>query len=166
MAHDEELTHDEQLKTINDIIKATRFATVTTRTADGDLVSRPLAVLDRDFDGTVWFFTQDPSPKTRDIAEDPQVNVSFGDGKSYLSLAGTASVERNQIRIDQLWNPMVEAWFENGREDPTVALLRVDATSAEFWAIDKPGVVRAFEIAKAIVTKQTPDVGENRTVSL
>jgi len=61
---------------------------------------------------------------------------------------------------------MVEAWFENGREDPTVALLRVDARSAEFWAIDKPGIVRAFEVAKALVTKTTPDVGENKTVSL
>jgi len=65
-----------------------------------------------------------------------------------------------------LWNPMAEAWFENGREDPTVALLRVDARSAEYWSSDKPGIVRAFEIAKAVVTKSAPDVGENRTVAL
>jgi general stress protein 26 len=61
---------------------------------------------------------------------------------------------------------MAEAWFEEGRQDPTVALLRVDARNAEYWSSDKPGIVRAFEIAKAIVTKQQPDVGDNRTVSL
>ena len=160
------MTTNDDLDTIRSIIADTTIAVLTTRSPGGELHSRPLAALDYPFEGTLWFFTQDPSPKTRDIADDPQVNVSFTDGKSYLSLAGTASVERNQTRIDQLWNPMVEAWFDNGRDDPSVALLRVDATSAEFWAINKPGVVRAFEIAKAIVTKTTPDVGENRTVSL
>lgn len=160
------MTHDEELKTINDIIKATRFATVTTRTADGELVSRPLAVLDREFDGTVWFFTQDPSPKTDDIAGDPHVNVAYADGASAVSLSGTAAVDRDQARIDEFWNPWAEAWFEGGRQDPTVALLRVDATSAEYWHIDKPAVVRGFEVVKALVTRSAPDVGESRTVEL
>lgn len=160
------MTHDEELKTINDIIKATRFATVTTRTADGDLVSRPLAVLDREFDGTVWFFTQDPSPKTDDIAGDPHVNVAYADGASAVSLSGTAAVDRDQARIDEFWNPWAEAWFEGGRQDPTVALLRVDATSAEYWHIDKPAVVRGFEVVRALVTRSAPDVGESRTVEL
>ncbi|MBN9240454.1 MAG: hypothetical protein BGO97_12130 [Micrococcales bacterium 70-64] len=160
------MTHDEELTTINDIIKATRFATVTTRTRDGDLVSRPLAVLPHDFDGTVWFFTQDPSPKTDDIAGDPHVNVAYADGASVVSLSGTARVDRDQARIDQFWNPWAEAWFEGGRQDPSVALLRVDATSAEFWHIDKPAVVRGFEVVKALITKSAPDVGESRTVEL
>jgi general stress protein 26 len=160
------MTHDEELETINHIISSTRFATVTTRTADGDLVSRPLAVLDREFDGTVWFFTQDPSPKTDDVAADPHVNVAYADGASVVSLAGTATVDRDQARIDEFWNPWAEAWFEGGRQDPTVALLRVQATSAEYWHIDKPGLVRGFEVVKALVTGGTPDVGESRTVEL
>ena len=156
----------EDIETIRTIVTGAKIAVLTTHSRSGELHSRPLAILGSEFEGTLWFFTQHPSPKTDDIASDPQVNVALTDGKSYLSLAGTASVDHNPTRIDQLWNPMVEAWFENGREDPTVALLRVDTTSAEFWAIDKPGIVRAFEIAKALVTKTAPDVGENRTVSL
>ena len=160
------MTHDEELETINHIITSTRFATVTTRTADGDLVSRPLAVLDRKFDGTVWFFTQDPSPKTDDIARDAHVNVAYADGASVVSLSGTATVDRDQARIDEFWNPWAEAWFDGGRQDPTVALLRIEATSAEYWHIDKPAVVRGFEVIKALVTRKAPDVGENRTVEL
>jgi general stress protein 26 len=160
------MTHDEELETINRIMKATRFATITTHSADGSLYSRPLAVLDRDFDGTVWFFTQDPSPKTEDVAFDPHVNVAYVDGASHISLAGTASVDRDQARIDEFWNPWAEAWFDGGRQDPAVALLRVDATSAEYWHIDKPAVVRGFEVIKALVTRTAPDVGESRTVDL
>jgi general stress protein 26 len=156
----------DDLSVIDDIIKGTRFATVTTRTADGDLVSRPLAVLDREFDGVVWFFTQDPSPKTEDISRDPHVNVAYVDGASVVSLAGTATVDRDQARIDEFWNAWAEAWFEGGRQDPSVALLRVEATSAEYWHIDKPAVVRGIEVAKALLTRSAPNVGESRTVEL
>lgn len=160
------MTHDEELETINHIMKSTRFATVTTRSADGSLYSRPLAVLDRDFDGTVWFFTQDPSPKTDDVRHDEHVNVAYADGASHISLAGTATVDRDPARIDEFWNPWAEAWFEGGREDPSVALLRVEATSAEYWHVDKPAVLRGLEVIKALVTRTAPDVGESRTVDL
>jgi len=160
------MTDDTDLETIRSIIDAAKVAVLTTTSPSGELHSRPLAVLDGVFEGSIWFFTQDPSPKSEDIAANPEVNVAYADGKGYLSIAGTATIEHNPTRIDQLWNPMAEAWFENGRDDPSVALLRVDARSAEYWSSDKPGVVRAFEIAKAIITKSQPDVGENRTVSL
>ena len=160
------MTDDTDLETIRSIIDAAKVAVLTTTSPSGELHSRPLAVLDDVFEGSIWFFTQDPSPKSEDIAANPEVNVAYADGKGYLSIAGTATIEHNPTRIDQLWNPMAEAWFENGRDDPSVALLRVDARSAEYWSSDKPGVVRAFEIAKAIITKSQPDVGETRTVSL
>jgi general stress protein 26 len=114
----------------------------------------------------LWFFTEDPSPKTDDVRQDPEVNVSVADGKGYLSLSGRATVERDQARIDKLWNPFAEAWFELGREDPSVALLRIDVVSAEYWSDDKPKIVQAFEVVKGIVTKKQPDVGESHTVAL
>ena len=160
------MTHNDDLETVNKIIKGTRFATVTTRDQSGSLVSRPLAVLERDFDGTVWFFTQDPSPKTADVAGDPHVNVAYVDGASVVSLAGTASIDRDPARIDEFWNPWAEAWFEGGRQDPTVALLKVEGESVEFWHVDKPAVLRAFEVAKGIITSDAPDVGESRTIDL
>ena len=139
---------------------------MTTIGADGELHSRPLAILEDDFEGTVWFFTQDPSPKTEEIASHPEVNVAVGDDKGYLSLSGTASIDHDQARIDKYWNPYAEAWFEQGRTDPSVALLRVDVSSAEIWDTDRPPVVKAFETLKGIVTKTPPDVGENTTVQI
>jgi general stress protein 26 len=157
---------DDDLSTISAILRAARFATVTTRGAHGALHSRPLALLDDEFEGTLWFFTQDPSEKTAEIAKHSEVNVAVGDGKGYLSLAGTASIDRDQERIDRFWNSYAEAWFEQGRTDPTVALLRVDVDTAEIWDTDKPAVVKAFELVKGILTKSAPDVGETSTVTL
>ncbi|MEP6843262.1 MAG: pyridoxamine 5'-phosphate oxidase family protein [Pseudolysinimonas sp.] len=159
------MTDDDDMTTISTILKAARFATVTTQATDGTLHSRPLAIIDDDFDGTLWFFTQDPSPKTTEISDHPNVNVAVGDGKGYLSLSGGASVDRDQARIDRYWNPFAEAWFEGGRSDPSVALLRVDVATAEVWDTDKPAVVKAFETLKGLATKTPPDVGDSTTVT-
>jgi general stress protein 26 len=154
------------LDVILGIMKGSRFATVTTRGEGGHLFSRPLAVLDHDFDGTVWFFTPDPSPKTREIAADPHVNVAYSDGASHVSLSGEARVVRDAALIDRFWNPWAESWFEGGRRDPSVALLQVEGDTVEYWHVDKPAVLRAVEVAKALVTRTAPDVGESRTIEV
>src|SRR5690349_13559364 len=81
---------DSELDIVQKILKAGRTASVTTRTATGVLHSRPLAIIDDDFDGTMWFFTAHPSAKTTDIAAHPDVNVSVGDSKGWLSMSGHA----------------------------------------------------------------------------
>ena len=35
--------------------------------------------------------------------------------------------------IDRLWNRFVAAWYEGGKDDPKLALLRLDAERAEIW---------------------------------
>lgn len=162
------MSNDEKddIETIASIVKAAKVAFVTSRTADGELHSRPLAVQDDDFDGVLWFFTQDPSEKTEEARQHPQVNVAIESGKGFLSIAGTASVVRDEAKIDELWSTATEAWFPEGRDDPSVALLRVQADSAEFWAVDSPAPVRLLKYARAAVSGGQPDVGRNDTVEL
>ncbi|GAA3638798.1 pyridoxamine 5'-phosphate oxidase family protein [Microlunatus ginsengisoli] len=159
-------TQDE-IDTIAELIDKARVAHVTTLTDEGRLVSRPLAVLDRPFDGRLYFFTADPSSKTEQVRENDQVNLAMQVGNDgFLSIAGTASVSRDQAIIDELWNRYAEAWFEQGRNDPAVALLRVEADSAEFWNVDDPKPVVLLKYAKAIVKGEQPDIAENRSVEL
>lgn len=157
---------DDDMKTIARLVKAAKIALLTTETADGHLHSRPLATQEVEFDGDLWFFTQDPSSKTDDIRVHDQVNAAFESGKGYLSVAGRATVVHDRAKVDELWTPTVEAWFPNGKDDPTVALIKVEAESAEYWASNEPGVVTAFKIAKAVVTHTQPDVGDNKAVDL
>jgi general stress protein 26 len=155
-----------ELERVGALIADARFAFVTTSSSDGRLLSRPLAVLERDFDGDLYFFTEDPSPKTEQIAADSQVNVSLQSGDNYLSIAGTASVTRDPALIDELWNRYAEAWFEHGRQDPAVALLKVHADSAEYWTMDSPKPIALIKYAKAIITGDRPDVATNKSVDL
>ena len=157
---------DSELEIVTTILKAGRTASITTRTADGALHSRPLGVVQDDFTGTLWFFTADPSAKTADIAAHPEVNVSVGDGKGWLSFSGTAKVSRDQAKIDEYWNPWAAAYFEDGREDPAVALLEVDVATIEYWDLDKPAIAQVFELVKGLITRKAPDVGDSGTLTV
>ncbi len=156
----------EEIETVAKLISASRIALLTTTNSEGQLVSRPLAVQEAEFDGTLWFFSQDPSDKTDEIKASEQVNVSMESGKGYLSIAGAASVVRDEAKIEELWSKRVEAWFPEGREDPTISLIRVDADTAEYWAVNEPKAVVMLKVAKAAVTGGQPDVGDNRTIDL
>ncbi|NMR29307.1 pyridoxamine 5'-phosphate oxidase family protein [Crystallibacter degradans] len=148
------------------ILKDADIAVLTTVNADNQLVSRPLALQSVEFDGLLWFFTQDPSPKADEIRANRQVNVSVHAGGGYLSISGTADIVHNRPKIDDLWSPAVEPWFENGKDDPTVALIRVAADTAEYWASDSPKVATLFKLAKGMVTGEQPDVGKNDVVEM
>ena len=156
----------DDIEIVRTILKKARTASVTTVASSGELHSRPLGVLDGEFEGTLWFFTEDPSAKTAEIAAHPSVNVSVGDGKGWLSFAGSARVTRDAERIDQFWNPWADAYFDGGRDDPSVARLEIEGSSFRYWDLDKPAVVTAYEMVKGILTKSRPDLGEDGVVHL
>jgi general stress protein 26 len=158
-------TQDE-LEQIGKLVKSGKTALLTTIDSDGRLLSRPLATVERDFDGDLWFFVSDDSHKADQIAANPQVNVAYESGKGFLSLAGTAELVQDKAKIEELWTASAEAWFEDGQEDPHVALLKVSTESAEYWANMDPKPVVLLKYAKAVATGTRPDIGENNSVDI
>lgn len=61
---------------------------------------------------------------------------------------------------------MLKSWFPEGKDDPNIALLKVDVDQAEYW--DAPGsrMVVAFDYLKARITGTAPQLGENKKVDL
>ena len=66
-------SQQDGMKELRKIVKDADIAILTTVNAQGQLVSRPLAVQEAEFDGDLWFFTEDPSPKADEIRANPQV---------------------------------------------------------------------------------------------
>ncbi len=159
-------TEAEARTELGAIIDKAKIGLLTTVAADGRLFSRPMAVKQREFDGDLWFFTEDPSEKTAEIRADDQVNVAFETGSGWVSVSGEASIVTDPAIIDDLWDTSAEAWFTEGREDPKVAMLKVTAKSAEYWAANAPKPIVLLKYAKAAVLGGRPDVGESHTVSL
>lgn len=158
--------NDDDHRIVTEIARKVRTAMITSRGADGKLTSRPMTSQQVDFDGTAWFFVSRTADLVADIARDGQVNVGYAGSGSWLSLSGTASVVDDRARKNELWNEFVQAWFPNGPDDPDVVLLKVDADSAEYWNTPGGKPRALFEMAKARVTGNRPDPGDNYTVDL
>jgi general stress protein 26 len=159
-------TSDDDLSRLAALVKDAKIALLTTVNGEGHLHSRPLGLQQDEFDGDLWFLTQDPSSKVDDIRGNPQVNVALESGKGWVSIAGTASIVRDDAKVDELWTPSASAWFPEGREDPTIALVHVEGISAEIWSTDDPKVVVLFKLTKAALTGGQPDIGENKAFGL
>lgn len=150
---------------VHDLIKDQRVAMMSNLNAEGRLVSRPMATQETEFDGNVWLFAEDGSEKVTELRADPRVNLAYTEQGAWVSLAGTAEIVHDPAKNAELWNDFAEAWFQAKPDDPKVVLIRVHADSAEYW--DSPGKAATFlSIAKAKVTGERPEIGDNETVDL
>jgi general stress protein 26 len=159
-------TAEETTKLWN-MIRDIRFAMMTS--ADGPyLRSRPMAAAQKEFDGSLWFFVRASSHKVTEIGQDDRVGVSYADPdkQTYVSLSGHATLVRDAAAIKEHWSEILRAWFPNGKDDPDLALLRVDVEQAEYWDAPSSTMVNAFGYVKAALTGKPPHPGENRKVEL
>lgn len=154
---------------VTELVGRAQSAMFTTMTPGGDHVSRPMAVQDTDFDGDLWFFTDDNSDKARDIKANPKVNVSLSNDKQseWTSIAGTAELVHDRAKAESLWAKPLEAWFPQGLDTSGLALIKVHADTAEYWDASNSKVKQLLGMAKAI-RRDDPDEFpvENRTVEL
>ena len=51
----------------------------------------------------------------------------------FATLGGKLVLDNDPAVIDRLWNPFIAAWFEGGKDDPKVRLLRMDPEHAHVW---------------------------------
>ena len=124
--------NEEELKHFTDILETFDTAMLVTQRGR-ELRSRPMEIVDRSTDGRVWFITSIDSAKLEELTENPDVNVAMQDDPRFLSISGAVRATRDREKVDEVWKESFDAWFPEGREDPTVVLLEVVPTYVEYW---------------------------------
>jgi len=157
----------ESIEKVNDLIKDVQIAMLTTIDG-GTLRSRPMQTQEAEFDGDLWFFTSTDTHKTDEIEKDNRVNVAYASpsDNTYVSVSGTASLVNDKEKIEELWNPILKAWFPKGLDDPTLILLKVSVEQAEYWDSASSTVVQVVGFVKALVTGERADGGDHGRVNL
>lgn len=134
------------------------FDTAMFITRDGESEhARPMAVAGVEGPSTLWFVTSINAPKANEIRRDQRVSATFQSSSRYVALSGTAQLVTDRAKIHELWKPDWKIWFKDGKDDPTISLIRVSVSDAEFWDnAGTKGIRYAFEAAKALLTNDTP----------
>jgi general stress protein 26 len=108
--------------------------TVMLGMVDETAPSRPMtAQFESDEDrGPLWFFTSQDSELVQS-GGGAATAVYIAKGHDlFARIEGKLVEATDPMMIEKLWNPFVAAWYE-GKDDPDIALMRLDLESAEIW---------------------------------
>lgn len=97
--------------------------------------TRPMTARFEDDSSPLWFFTSRRTELVKALSPGSRAVAAFSskDHSLFASIGGTLREDNDRAVIDRLWSPFVAAWYEKGKEDPDLVLLRLDATEAEVW---------------------------------
>jgi len=114
---------------------------------------------------TIWFFTYKSSDLVKAVNDRPgDVHMCLAEDNYQACIRGSLREHKSDEVIDRYWSPTVAAWFEGGKADGDLTMVEFTPKDAAIWASSKNPVTYAWEIAKANVKDQTPDVGARGSV--
>lgn len=104
-------------------------------TRDGK--SQPMTAFFEQAHDPLWFYTSTDNAlyeAVRDSRQHHAIASYTGKGHDlFASLHGMLDIEEDRAVVDRFWNRDIAAWYEGGRSDPRLAMLRLDADSARIW---------------------------------
>lgn len=151
---EKDLNDKDALNKFRKLAEEINICMFITNTANDHEHTRPMATIEVEEDGSLWFFTDVRSVKVDEVNSQHLVHLVYAHpGKeSYLDVWGQAEVVRDRQQIKDKWSPMVKAWFPAGVDDPNVALLKVKTSEAYYWEAATGKMVKALKIAASVVT--------------
>jgi general stress protein 26 len=152
---DDAATHDAKIKAkFWKSLKSDR--TMFLGLAEGeDGHARPMtAQTEHDDGGPIWFFASTDNHLYTSVGQGARAMAHFvSKGHDvWATVHGKLTTSIDRATIDRLWNPYVAAWYE-GKDDPKIALIRLDPERAEIW-IDASSIVAGIKMMVGIDPKK------------
>jgi general stress protein 26 len=93
------------------------------------------ALLDGDRDGgPIWIFPPRTWKSSRRWPTGRAIGTFSPRGHDlFATIHGMLTVSQDRAVIDRLWSPFIAAWYDGGKSDPKLQLLRFDADRAQVW---------------------------------
>lgn len=98
---------------------------------------RPMTALAENDRAPLWFFTSSDTELAESLAGSgghaATATFASKDHDLFATMTGHVVIDNDRAVIDRLWNPHIAAWFEGGKDDPKLRLLRMDTADAQVW---------------------------------
>jgi general stress protein 26 len=117
--------------------------------------ARPMTAQVEEARGPIWFFTAKDNTIVQNLAKGDRAIATFASKGHdlFATVHGGLTLDNDRAVIDRLWNRFVAAWYEEGKDDPKLALLRLDAERAEIWA-DASSFIAGIKLLLGVDPKQ------------
>ncbi len=133
----------------------------TTKLTQLPLSSRPMSVLKVDNEGSLWFFSSKSSDQNLHLKSDDKVQLFFlnSHDSEFMTLFGKASVSDNKQKIEELWTPIANVWFKDGKEDKDLSVIKFIPEDGYYWDTQHGKMIQMFKLAIGAVTGKPLDDG-------
>lgn len=158
----ENLMGQEAIEKLKDMVDKIDMGMMGTYQEGSEFIyAVPMSRQEVDEQGNIWYLLSSESETYHNLEKNKNVSILFSDTSNFnfLSLNGQAEISQDQARIDKYWNKMVEAWFEKGKEDPRIRVLKVVPSEAHYWDNKTNKLVTMFKVLSSAVTGQKLDIG-------
>lgn len=158
----ENLHNDEARKKLKELVDKIDVGILCTYPPDQPYVHAvPMSRQEVDEEGNIWYLFSSESDTFSHLQQNNKVSILFSQVSDYsfLSLNGVASVSQDKARIEKYWNKFVEAWFEKGKEDPRIRVMKVRVDDAHYWDNKTSKLVTFLKVATSAITGKKLDIG-------
>ncbi|WP_426125866.1 pyridoxamine 5'-phosphate oxidase family protein [Pararhizobium sp. PWRC1-1] len=129
---------------------------------------QPMAPFVEKESNSIWFFTRTDSDLIQAARTGDRAHfcVISKDHDYHACLAGAIDEVKSRDHIDKYWSAPVAAWFEGGKDDPSLTMLQLKLDDVAIWASTNSTLKFGWEIAKANLTGKEPELGYHTQISL
>ena len=125
-----------------DEIKNSPFMMVGLQGVDDDFTRPMTAQVD---EGRIYFFAARSEDLFKNLGRSSRAIATYAakGHKLFASIHGNLVEDMDRGVIERLWNPIVASWYKDGKDDPDLVLLRLDARAADVWEADTGSTLKA-----------------------
>lgn len=154
------LSANEAIKKIKEIVKDIKNCIFTTNLEELPLSARPMHAKDVDEEGNIWFFMERKGEHYKELQNDNRVQLFFSStGKiEFLSVYGKVNFSGDMEKRKKMWSVMDKAYF-TGPEDEELILAKVQPLAAYYWDTKNGKIISLLRIVTSAVTGKKQDVG-------
>lgn len=163
----ENLQNQEAIEKLQELVNKIDVGMVGSYPKGSDYVHAvPMSRQEVDDEGDIWYLFSSESDTFKNLQDNNNVSVLFSQPSDYnfLSINGTAEISQDRERIEKYWNKFVEGWFEKGKEDPRIRVLKVKVEEANYWDTKTNKLFTFFKAVASGISGSKMDIG--RTGSL
>lgn len=117
--------------------------------------ARPMTAQVEGDRGPIWFFAAKDNSLVQRLGDGNRAIATFASKGHdlFATVHGNLILDNDRAVIDRLWNRYVAAWYQGGKDDPNLALLRLNAERAEIW-LDASSIVAGIKLMLGADPKQ------------
>lgn len=93
----------------------------------------------------IYFFADRREHLVLGLTQSKRVVATYvgKDHKVFAHIHGTLSEHRDAELLERLWNPIIASWYEGGKDDPNLVLLKFDTEKADIWEASAGATLKA-----------------------